>query len=283
MLVEALRNSDKILGRDGNFWWSNSTDMVFLSSDKEGSHVFIGILNPNILKFNFSEDQMNVLLSKYLDYKPKITIFNIHKAFDMLNIKSSYSGIKLKRRLKGNSYAYVGYIKNNIQFEFRFTSDQLLASNVNTTLVEYFKNLSWVKSTEFGLINKIYNFIGVDPKILVIKDSELGKTKTIISKYRNFDFNSSKKQTTLDIIKYINSIMDIVCKKQINCYNITINGIQISIYNNKISIKLPGSQSIIIYKTTNTRIEIDSLYSLFDDLDIELFLNKLELYKLKNL
>lgn len=284
MLVAALEDSDKFMNREGDFWFGNHIHGCFLVSDRKNNHAFIGVINPDLLKTKTPDDRLIRVASNWVSYenKPTITVFNLHKAFDILNIEADYAGIYMKRKFKSNSYGYIGYIKNNIKFEFRFLPNQVLAPCVNDTLVEYFKDLSWVKKTNFETINKIYRYIGEIPTSLTIINSELGKVKTLVMRYDKFNFNNPIKPIPVKVISYIHHVMGLIGAEP-KPYSVTVNAIQFRIYNNKVSVKLPGSSSLIIHRPTDNQAGIDAIFSLLDDLDIELFLNKLELYKLKKI
>ena len=284
MLVAALEDSVKFINREGDFWFGNEYQGCFLVSDRKNNHAFIGVINPDLLKTKTPDDRLIRVVTNWVSYenKPTLTVFNLHKAFDLLNIESDYAGINIKRKFKSNSYGYIGYIKNNIKFEFRFLPNQVLASCVNDTLVEYFKDLSWIKKTNFETINKIYKYIGEIPTSLTIINSELGKVKTLVMRYDKFNFNNPVKPIPVKVISYIHHIMGLIGVEP-KPYSVTVNAIQFRIYNNKVSVKLPGRSSIIIHRPTDNQAGIDAIFSLLDDLDIELFLNKLELYKLKKI
>ena len=88
MLVAALEDSDKFMNREGDFWFGNHIHGCFLVSDRKNNHAFIGVINPDLLKTKTPDDRLIRVASNWVSYenKPTITVFNLHKAFDILNI-----------------------------------------------------------------------------------------------------------------------------------------------------------------------------------------------------
>ena len=109
MLVAALEESVKFINQEGDFWWGNHIHGCFLVSDRKNNHAFIGVINPDLLNNKPPDDKLIQTLTDWVpsyENKTAFTIFNLHKAFDMLNIEANYAGIYIKRKSKSKSNAY---------------------------------------------------------------------------------------------------------------------------------------------------------------------------------
>jgi hypothetical protein len=294
LYLEFIRKG-KVVTKDDNVYLVSDSCPFFVTGNLQTENFFAFIVSEEFTVD--SEVLKNNIIRTVSGITPepininKLTILNLANP-----LKDSFKEETSKRFRCSTIHKYMQkisiYIRlTGFQYSNTFKLEDFNEENYRNTVVNYANDVHFLGKTDIDIIKNIYRkIIGNDMTVsqLELSSSDLSKIQTISTNWNHCNINESNNADML--IDFVKSIITPV--GAITPMKFILKGIQFQTdfvkgFGNSFSMKIPGTPlMVLLCKFDRDSIgdeRVRKLSYMLNDSDFETIINKLELYKLKNI